>query len=833
MYNPINSFKRKNDVDDIINKREERRKNKGIIIDKENDSLKQLENENIKTIEKEVTEIKQSNRKKIKFVDRVSTEYKTIKIIPGYESDDVGTYFIAKSISELAHIKKVLKKRDGALFQITEQEKAVFLIDLSADKVCFYFILSVDFEPLLRERIHEIFKNCKIEEVENYQISQEDVSVDTLGYKLNDTFSLNTECISDLNDLIVNSQWLEKDDRVIIMYNLFPVEEKEFRTLREECFRKIKEEKNIDLLKDKFSGEYIADKMRAVSMWAMDGVFDLADGLISGYDTKIQKYSKRPKIDPLDSFSSFSKAKIYGEKLGVQIAILSYSKDEKRRKYNLHSIESSYSSFNNDNELKRKKAEIPNIYDSRWRVPINIMSLNEVCQFVTFPKKYVLTESVNVEQVNVKQSKALDYLSEGNFLLGDNDYKGKVTKVHIPKDYDSESLGHVFIAPQGSGKTTLLTNLTVNGVNAGQSNVILDYIKNCEYADKVISYVPKEKLVILNADNVHTLPVLDFNEYKIKSNSTEEEIGKIIDKKKLATEKIIETLNETQPLSASMSRILTASCDIVYAFENTKFNDVIDVIQSHKIREKFMKKAENLFFTDRVLNKRIEEALLTLETINDYDNEKDDDGNKIKVLSGTKESKVNGLLDRIGKLNKSYILSTMLYGTKNEIDFAKLLSEGKTIVVKLPEHLVSEYEKNVISTFITMKTILATFIRGKEEQPLRTNIWIDEIYQVSTVENVIYEYLNRLRKMGLKVLLTVHRLTQLNNTKFQKELLSSGASFSLLAGCKEVHFRDFQEYAGDFTLEDITNLKPFHALHIMHTNKNGDWIGVTKLPNKL
>lgn len=826
MYSSNNTRNKKN-IDNKLQERNKRRKNKGII---DNSNSNVVESEDLS--KSEVIEVNKNNKKKVRIVDKITSEYKTIKIIPGFEADNVGTYFIAKSISELANIKKVLKKKDGAIFQITEQEKAVFVIDLSADKVSFYFILSTDFEPILRERINEIFKNCKIEDVMSFQIEKDNVLVDTLSYKYNDTLSLNTECVSDLNDLIINSQWLEKGDRVVIMYNLFPINEAEFRPFREECFRKIKEEKNIDLIKNKISGEYIADKMREVSIWLMDGLFDVMDGLISGYDNKIKKYSNKPKIDPLDNLSSFSKTKLYSEKLGVQIAILSYSEDEKRRKYNLHSIESSYSSFNNDNQLNKSKAEFPNLYDSKWKMPINIMSLNEVSQFVTFPKKYVLTESINVEQVNVKQSKAIDYLSEGNFYLGENDYKGKITKVHLPKDYDSESLAYVLIAPQGSGKTTILKNLTINSFEAEQGNVILDYIKNCEYANKVMEYIPKEKLVIINAEDIKTLPVLDFNEYKIRPNSTEEEIGKIMDKKKMATEKIIETLNETQQLTASMGRILTSACDIAYAFEGTKFNDVIEIIQNWKTREQFMKRAENLFFTDRVLNKRIEEALLNLESINDYDNEKDDDGNKIKVLVGTKESKVSGLLDRISKLNKSYILSTMLYGTKNEIDFTKLLSEGKTIVVKLQEHLVSEYEKNVISTFITMKTILSTFIRGKEEHPLRCNLWIDEIYQIPTVENVIYEYLNRLRKMGLKIVLTVHRLTQLNNIKLQKELLSSGASFSLLAGCKEVHFKDFQEYTGDFTLEDVINLKPFHALHIIHTNKNGDWIGTTKLPDK-
>lgn len=806
-------------------------KEKEANLSKENkNNIEIIENEKIK----EGTDISKYNKMKpIKLVNRISTKYKTIRIIPGLENEEIGTYFIAKSLTELNNFNKYLKKRDSSLFQIKEEEKAVYIIDLSNNNVYFYFILPEDFEIILRERINEVYKNCKIEDIDNLNVlnlPEEDIIVNSLSYKYNNTYSLNCECNSDLNDLITNSQWLQDDDRIIILYNLFPSNKKEFTREKEECFRKIKEHKEIDLIKNKLSGDYISAKLKDLSIYLADGMFDLLDGLVNGYNDKIKKYSNQEKVNVEEHISSFTRAKIYAEKLNSQIAIVSYSKDDKRRRFNLRSISSSYSVFENDNTLISSKTTMPNILDSKWKMPINIMSINEVAQFVTFPNRYVLEESNNVEHINVKQSQSKDYLTKGVFYLGVNDYKGICKDIYAPRDYDSESLPHVFVSPQGSGKTSLMTNLSINASSANQGTVVLDYIKNCEYANNVIKHTNKSKLVILDVEDIKSLPLLDFNEYKILPNSTEEEIGKIIDKKKMATEKIIETLNEKQPLTASMSRILTSACDIVYSFENTSFNDVIEVISNFKVREQFINKAESIFFTDRVLNKRIEEALLTLESINEYENSKDKNGNKCKVLTGTKETKINGLLDRISKLNKSYILSHMLYGTTKEIDFAKLLDEGKTIVVKMQQHTVSDYEKNVIATFITIKTILATLIRGKQNQPRRSNLFIDEVYQVPTVENVIYAQLNQLRKYGLKVILSVHRLTQLNNKEFQNELLSSGASFSLLAGCKEVQFRDFQAYVGDFTLEDVINMKPFHALHIIHTNKNGDWIGVTKLP---
>ena len=130
-------------------------------------------------------------------------------------------------------------------------------------------------------------------------------------------------------------------------------------------------------------------------------------------------------------------------------------------------------------------------------------------------------------------------------------------------------------------------------------------------------------------------------------------------------------------------------------------------------------------------------------------------------------------------------------------------------------------------------TILAIRQRGATAlQPLRSNLWIDEIYQVPTVENVIKRDLSRLRKYGLKVIISVHRMSQLSNKKFQDELLGSGASFTFLRGCKEIQLKEFTDIfnASEFTFEDVYNLKPFHALHIINSNKEGNWIGITKLP---
>ena len=782
------------------------------------------------------TDLSMIKNKVVKIKNRKSLEYVVLKVIPDKTIvEEQKTYFIAKAIYSLNEIKitKSLENDDGSPLRIREENRITYIIDMTSKSVNFYFYIQKEIADLLKEKIYQVFTNCKIVELESYSLPKEENSeCNSIEYKYNDTFSLNTDVkIYNLEELISNSKWLTDDDRIVILFNFTKVNLREFDKFKEHCFRLIKNKSDkYNFLNNKLSSEYITEKIMSITSSTIDTVFDIASSTICGdYNEKIEERINRRKINVLEEISLFTRDKVYSPKLQNEIVVISYSKDTKKRLYNLRCVTDTFSILADENELIAQKSKMPILSNTNWGNKKNIMCLKEISKFLILPNKEILNDYKDIEQIAVRQSQSFDFVKNGNFYLGENDYKGIVDDIYLPSDYDSESLGLVLLAPQGGGKTTLMTNLAINSANKGQANVVIDYIKNCEFTTNIIKGIKdKSKLVIINAEDINSLPSLDFNEYKISFTNDPIEKGRIISNKVDATTNIINTLNEEQPLTANMAEILGHASQIIYSFEDTDLGNLVDFLTNYEYRQEIIEKAEKLDFKNKILNKKLKEAIKKIDILNEYGK-----GSDKNIVIGTNSSKINGIIARINKLKSSFTLYNMLFGECKPINFVKLLDEGKTILVQLPEHAISESEKNVISTFITLKTILAIRQRGATAlQPLRSNLWIDEIYQVPTVENVIKRDLSRLRKYGLKVIISVHRMSQLSNKKFQDELLGSGASFTFLRGCKEIQLKEFTDIfnASEFTFEDVYNLKPFHALHIINSNKEGNWIGITKLP---
>lgn len=806
-------------------------------------------------IELEDKDIKNNIKNKVRtflIKNKSSIEYTYLKIVPDVTIlDSQKTYLIAKSLYGLLtmNINTIFQQKDGVPFKTSTAIKISYVIDMTSKGVDFYFNVPKIIANILKEKIYQVFPNCNIKEDVNFEIVPQtltmskdinNIECNTLELKYNDTFSLNTDStLYTLHELISNSQWLEEDDRISIIFNFTRIGDREFEPFKCECLRQISEGVDkYNQLNAKLSADYISSKFFEVSVALTETITNTLTGILGGFggldlnssfNDSINARLNKTKFNPLELVDMFTRQKITGQKLSNEILIVSKSNNMKRRFYNLKCVTDSFAPLTSENELIAKKAKVPtNLSNIHFGLRRNIMSLNEISKFLTLPSKNVLQDYQNIEQIKVKQTKSVDFVKSGVFYLGVNDYKGVLDKIHLPKDYDSESLSYVLISPQGGGKTTTMTNLTVNAHKAGQGNVIIDYIKNCEYSQNVINNIDRKNLIIIDARDLSTLPIIDFNEYDIAGIKDSKKIGMIISNKIDATKSIINTLNEEKPLTANMNEIFTHACQIVYSFENMNLGNIVDFLLDFEYRVSIIEKAQKLDFNDVLLNKKLKEALTKIDIINEYGTDTDDSGKKVKIITGTTTTKINGIMSRIMQLKDSFLLYNMMYAGKT-MNFVELLDQGKTIVIQLPEHCVSPEEKNVIATFITMKTILATKKRGgTKEQPHRTNIWIDEIYQVPTVEDVVMKSLSQLRKYGLKVILSCHRMSQLNNKRFADELLSGGGSFSFLSGCKEIQLKEFSDQLSNF--EDIYNLKPFHAYHIIHSNKAGDWQGVTKLP---
>lgn len=790
-------------------------------------------------------------------------DYCYLKITPditiGFEQK---TYFLAKAIHSILQtkVKCVVQADDGSVYHLMENQiKVSYIIDLH-EKVNFYFLCPKELKEVFKEKIYEVFKNTSITEIDDLDIIEKEeikienidekknkfknvikkqnnnfnIDVNSLELKYNDAISLNVDNrLYALEDMILNHYWLGEKDRITIIFNFTKTTDKKFNIYKQECLRRIKNrEPMVNFLNNKVNSEFILQKFNLLTADFVNLIFDISTSLLSGkLNDKIEGFSEDRKPNPLDLVSLYTREKFASPIIETEILVISKSDDYKKRKFNLKNVTDTFAILNDDNQLVSKRIKCPTDLKSKnLGGRKNLLSLSEISKFLILPHNEMLSENENIEQIKTRQNKPADFVRAGNFYLGEHNFRGDITKIYLPSDYNSESLAYVLIAPQGGGKTTFITNLAVNAYLKKQANIFIDYIKDCESSKEVERHIDKKDLYIIDAEDIKTLPRIDFNEYDISKCKSEEDIGKAISAKIDATESIIDTINEEQPLTANMSDILSQCCQIVYSLPNTNFGNVIDFITDYEYRINMVEKAKKIKYKDVVLNKKLEEAIQKVDTINEYGRGEDSD-----LVVGTLSSKVNGIMARISQLKKSYLLYNMVYNPKcQNVDFIDLVEKGKTILVKLPEHSVTPSEKNVISTFITMKTILSTKRRGGlHEQPPRANLWIDEVYQVKTVENVIHKHLSQLRKYGLKVNLTVHRMSQLNNKKFKDELLSSGASFTLIRGCKEIQVKDFLDrFKNGFKEEDIYNLKPFHAFHFIDS-KHGEWQGITALPRPL
>lgn len=274
-----------------------------------------------------------------------------------------------------------------------------------------------------------------------------------------------------------------------------------------------------------------------------------------------------------------------------------------------------------------------------------------------------------------------------------------------------------------------------------------------------------------------------------------------------------------------MERFLCSCTDIVYLNENATLKDVISCLINYKYRESILKSIPE------ELKEELQDSIDTLLELDEWSRAtKDNPSEKI----GTRDSKIEGILDRVTLLKRDFYLKKMFNKTpENNIDFAKATEQGKVILVRMPQAKFKDYVKNVITTFLLTKCWLAAELRGElSETTKRCHVLIDEISQTKTAEMFMESKLTQTRKFGLKFVLTGQYLDQLEQQTI-KSLKGAGCSFMLLKGAIKEDFQYFKdELDGTFEYEDLKDMEKFSSLNIIQYS-DGYSSFITKLPPEL
>ena len=746
-------------------------------------------------------------------------EYVTFKLIPTKSSRNNTTIGIAHLINSMYRSTNKLIYKENKKLIIETRLKASYYIHISKENISFYFIIPKIFQNQFKSKFSDTWKNVDIKVVDAIPVDINSCSKYQLYYKFDDALSLETDRRN--NDLLSANlstlEILQENEFIGVLYNFIPVSEKESNYFKKKSSETIQRYKNGENLK---KSKNLLDYSKIALKFLIDLINALLNCLLNG------EQNSQLILYPLGKeTSSSTQRKLQKEILKNQTLILAHSEEKSRENQLCQSIYNSFSKINGDNELiytKIKKDIDINRYIIN-NVKINSTSTEECSNFISLPGAELIDQYKNITHKETKENPVPKELTKGIISLGINKYKETYQEAFLSDDINLQSLPLAILGASRSGKSTFSINLSKNIIDNNEGLIVLDFIKDCELANNIKAITPKDKLIDIDLSNPKMIQSLCYNEFKITSDMTAYEISSISRKQTNNLLKIVNIINgDDKELSPKMRKYLGAAARIAFCFPNSCMKDVLNILQFHEIRHKYINEL------GEELQKKLRDSILSLNEL--------DEVNKKGEVTGTKEIKIEGILDRIDLMRENIIIDEMLSKTpENNIDFVKAMEEHKVILIRMRDKdFDDDISIDILTSFFLQKIWASTKIRGSMHKlPSRVTVLIDEIFQTPCAQKILAKNFVQSAKFGLKYVLTLHYLQQLSQDT-QRAMRNANASYMLIAGIDENAFSSFRsdfEKEG-YDVEDLLNLERYHSLNLVATSK-GKKAFITHLPDEL
>lgn len=767
----------------------------------------------------------------------VNPTYKYLKLTPATHIRNYDSGAIAKAIAltfrnniiDLFNsIRKYIKKEDEKVFH-KSPSKVSYYVFIEKNNVQFFFIVPQVHLGLIKEKIGDVWKGITISEVGTIPVLDSNSVYYQLNYKKEDALSLATD---KRNNTLLESQlnsldFMEQGDKLSITYNLIPCSQQSWKVRYKETMEKVKHRQPLE--KEKLSEVYLLKKAFGVIYEVIDMFMDVVGEL---FGAKKKKKQDQTFLEVALGLSKTELSKATVKKVdkiivNTQMVLGSESTDNDRKRNNAIGLCQSFNAIQEDNsiEYKQLKDYKHNILDYKYKsVGENKVSTDELQNFIALPGREILDQHESIEKTDVLETKVTEELQQGYIRLGDNIVKGNKTAAYMSTDKNLANLGLTVLGPQGAGKSEYFKNYAYDVVKAGESMVVIDFIKSCDLSNTIKGVVPEEKLLEIDLSKAEDLQGFGYNEIKIREGMSPFEVLENANLQMQQDMSLIDAISEGSPLTARMRRFLSAAAYVVHIHQGTSLRDVVNVLEDFQKRHEYISKVPN------ELQQYLEDEIRALGELDEYSKATKDNPAEV---AGTKESKIEHILDRINLLREDFKLKFMFNKSlDNNVDFAEAMDHGKIILIKMPEFKFPlKYVKNVLVTYFTTKIWLASQIRGQlHEKPLRTHVLIDEVFQAPTCESVLLNILPQCRKFQLKFVFSAHYLSQIEIIR--EALKASGSSYMLLQGTDKKNFAELEEELHPFQLEDLLNLKRFNSLNLIKVNK-GYTSFVTELPKPI
>ena len=764
------------------------------------------------------------------YFELIHPKYTYLQIIPHKSIRNYNSSNIVKAISDTyKSISKRIHKENKKIFFETNFKMA-YILDITKDNCSFYFLVPQYYKSIILDKINEIWNKATINEVSSLNSISNNSLNYSVFYKKDDCLSLYVDKKSNnpLNQIINVADIMQDDDKIRIVYNFLPTNQLFWQDKFAQLIRKIDDNKPLE--KNIFSFDYILKTTLNIIVEVLDVAVEIIGDFVGSPEDKNNKsfmYNQLYNLLNINNkkiLSNNTKHKKDATVINTQILLQSYSKDSHRRYNNITSTYNAYNTISEDNELIFKKIRnknIPQLENYDFKIQKSLFSTDECNNFIQIPARELL-QSHKISYIKTEETIIPTELQQGTKLLGNSTYKSKITPVYLENDYNNGNLPLTIIGSQGAGKTTYIKHYSHDCIKANECLIILDIIKDCDVSNKIEAITPKDKLVVVDLSKESDLQGFGFNEITINDSFSNYKKCELASLQSQEVMSFIDSISTGEPLSPKMRRYLNSASNVVFSLGYSSIKDVVRCLEDCFFREKCI---NNLNIE---LKELLSDEVSTLQQLNEYTKATKDSENK--ELCGTKDSKIEFILDRISILRENFKFKYMYNKSlDNNINLVDCMNKGKVVLIKMRESdFPTKMQKNIMVTYWISKIWLSCQLRGSiQSQPLRTNVIIDEVFQAPTSMTILDYILPQSRKFGLKFIFSSQYTKQLD--KLFNSLEASGSSFMLLTGSTESDFNYFKEKLTNFEYEDLRDMSQFSSMCLIKYSK-GYSNFIVKLP---
>ena len=761
------------------------------------------------------------------FYETAADPFTIYKIVPDYNLTNNNNIALVNVFSS---IYKTPRQRFSFNKGYELPNQVYFDIVFKKKQANFYISVKEEYEELIKNKMDTIWNNAEISKVDD---------IDKMNFKNTEVCELilkdyNFKSLSvsrgdlyPLTNMMGILKMLNDNETVRVNIAIEPTKRSNWVDIAKDEYKQYESGKIVnnegnkkeELMKLGFTGaEAILNLYIEMRLLLLESVL----GIIST-DKEEDKININLKIDSLEEIKKANKYsglspetnyKMISEVFKVRISILSSSLDRNRAKLNMLSVANSYKDLNNDNALvikllTRKQQEILfNDVIENYIKPSKhcILSDKEVSKLIQLPQKDLQNE-YKIQSIDTREVDVPEQLQDGLVRIGIAEKQGKKITAYWSKDKNVMALAKVFIGPQNSGKTTAVKRTVKDCYKAGYSNIVIDFIENCQTSKEIEEVIDTKDKIILELGNKDYIPALAYNEV---SNLITENMDSWdrINYANLISEQVEYLINAitdtgTGELTAPMIRYLHAASMITFIKPGATINDVFLVLRRWDKRNEAIRYAKysGCFEKD-------DDIFYDLEELHERDKEG-------KII-GTRENLIIGILNRIVILQKNPFIKAMLGAEINKDDnLTKWIEEGKSIFIHIPQtKFPNQNTRDILTTFFISRIWLAVQLRENNKDARLCNVIFDEVHQVPTTARFLSNHITEFRRHRLGLILSCHYLKQMRELLIA--LKSSGASYVLIAGTEKENLEALKEEILPFTVEEGMKLKPHTSINVVN-----------------